>query len=114
MLICNDAWQPLLPVLAVQGGAELLIFPSASATAMPDVDEYWRRVFAFSPFTVLFNLTGQPALTLPLGELRDGFPAAVQLVAPFGDEAILFRLGGQLEAARPWFNRLPPVVDRRS
>ena len=81
---------------------------------MNDVDEYWRRVFAFSPFTVLFNLSGQPALTLPLGEMRDGFPSAVQLVAPFGDEAILFRLGSQLEAARPWFNRLPPVVDRQS
>ena len=81
---------------------------------MSDVDEYWRRVFAFSPFTVLFNLSGQPALTLPLGEMGDGFPSAVQLVAPFGDEAILFRLGSQLEAARPWFNRLPPVVDRQS
>jgi Asp-tRNA(Asn)/Glu-tRNA(Gln) amidotransferase A subunit family amidase len=80
---------------------------------MDDVDEYWRRVFAFSPFTVLFNLSGQPALTLPVGEMLDGFPAAVQLVAPFGDEATLLRLGGQLEAARPWFNRLPPVARRR-
>jgi predicted amidohydrolase len=47
MLICNDAWQPLLPVLAVQGGAELLLFPAASATAMPDVDEYWRGLTTF-------------------------------------------------------------------
>ena len=47
MLICNDAWQPLLPVLAVQGGAELLLFPSASATAMPNVDEYWRGLTTF-------------------------------------------------------------------
>ena len=47
MLICNDAWQPLLPVLAVQGGAELLIFPSASATTMPDVDAYWRGITTF-------------------------------------------------------------------
>jgi predicted amidohydrolase len=47
IVICNDAWQPLLPVLAVQGGAELLIFPSASATAMPDVDEYWRGLTTF-------------------------------------------------------------------
>ena len=42
VLICNDAWQPLLPVLAVQGGAELLLFPAASSTAMPKVEEYWR------------------------------------------------------------------------
>jgi predicted amidohydrolase len=47
MLICNDAWQPLLPVLAVQGGAELLLFPSASATTMPNVDEYWRGLTTF-------------------------------------------------------------------
>jgi predicted amidohydrolase len=47
MLICNDAWQPLLPVLAVQGGAELLLVPSASATTMPGVDEYWRGLTTF-------------------------------------------------------------------
>jgi predicted amidohydrolase len=47
VVICNDAWQPLLPVLAVQDGAELLIFPSASATAMPDVEEYWRGLTTF-------------------------------------------------------------------
>jgi predicted amidohydrolase len=47
MLICNDAWQPLLPVLAVQAGAELLLVPSASTTAMPGVDEYWRGITTF-------------------------------------------------------------------
>jgi predicted amidohydrolase len=47
MVICNDAWQPLLPVLAVQDGAELLLFPSASATAMPNVEEYWRGLTTF-------------------------------------------------------------------
>jgi predicted amidohydrolase len=47
MLICNDAWQPLLPVIAVQGGAEVLLFPSASATTMPGVDEYWRGLTTF-------------------------------------------------------------------
>jgi Asp-tRNA(Asn)/Glu-tRNA(Gln) amidotransferase A subunit family amidase len=74
---------------------------------MEDVDEYWRRVFAFSPFTVLANLTGQPALTLPIGQMADGFPSAVQLVAPFGDEKALIRLGSQLESTRPWFDRRP-------
>jgi amidase len=77
---------------------------------MDDVHEYWRRVFTFSPFTVWFNLTGQPAMMLPLGRSETGFPIAVQLVAPFGDEAALFRLGSQLEAARPWFERKPPVA----
>jgi len=77
---------------------------------MDDVDEYWRRVFAFSPFTVWFNLTGQPGLMLPLGQSSGGLPLAVQLVAAYGGEATLFRLGAQLEAARPWFGRKPALA----
>lgn len=78
---------------------------------MEDVDAYWRRVFEFSPFTVWFNLSGQPAIMLPLGRSRTGLPLAVQCVARFGDEATLFRLASQLEAARPWFGRKPPLPD---
>jgi Asp-tRNA(Asn)/Glu-tRNA(Gln) amidotransferase A subunit family amidase len=83
---------------------------------MDDVHEYWRRVFHFSPFTVLFNLTGQPAIVLPLAR-RDppertatGMPISVQFVARYGDEATLFRLAAQLEKVRPWFDRKPPVA----
>ena len=78
---------------------------------MGDVDEYWRRVFTFSPFTVWFNLTGQPAMMLPLGRSPEGLPIAVQIVARYGDEATLFRLAAQLEAARPWFERKPALVE---
>jgi amidase len=77
---------------------------------MDDVEAYWQRVFAFSPFTVWFNLTGQPGLMLPLGQTPDGLPLAVQLVGRYGDEATLFRLGAQLEAARPWFGRKPALA----
>ena len=77
---------------------------------MDDVEEYWRRVFTFSPFTVWFNLTGQPAMMLPLGHSTSGLPVAVQLVARYGDESTLFRLGSQLEAARPWFARKPALA----
>ena len=77
---------------------------------LEDADEYWRRVFAFSPFTVWFNLTGQPALMLPLGMSAEGLPLGTQLVARFGDEATLFRLAAQLETARPWFDRKPVLV----
>jgi Asp-tRNA(Asn)/Glu-tRNA(Gln) amidotransferase A subunit family amidase len=77
---------------------------------MDDVEEYWRRVFTFSPFTVWFNLTGQPAMMLPIGQAKNGLPVAVQLVARFGDEATLFRLSSQLEAARPWFSRKPALA----
>ncbi len=77
---------------------------------MDDVHEYWRRVFAFSPFTVWFNITGQPAMMLPLGQSGAGLPLAVQLVGRYGDEATLFRLGAQLESARPWIARVPALA----
>jgi amidase len=77
---------------------------------MDDVHEYWRRVFDFSPFTVWFNLTGQPALVLPLARTEGGFPVSAQLVGRHGDEATLFRLAAQLETARPWWDRKPPVA----
>lgn len=80
-------------------------------TMLEDADEYWRRVFAFSPFTVWFNLTGQPAMMLPLGVSEAGLPMATQLVGRYADEATLFRLAGQLEAARPWFDRKPELVN---
>ena len=101
-------------------GYDILLTPGlATGTAvklgwldmtMDDVDEYWRRVFHFSPFTVWFNITGQPAIMLPIGTNADGLPVAVQAVAPYGDEATLFRFSAQLEAARPWFDRKPALV----
>ncbi len=78
---------------------------------MEDIEEYWRRVFCFSPFTVWFNLTGQPAMMIPLGQTESGLPVAVQAIARFGDEATLFRLASQLEAARPWIGRKPPIAE---
>lgn len=77
---------------------------------LEDADEYWRRVFTFSPFTVWFNITGQPGITLPMGMSESGLPISVQLVARFGDEATLLRLASQLEEARPWDDRRPPIV----
>jgi len=60
------------------------------------------------PYTPLFNVTGQPAASLPLHFSREGLPIGMQIVSRWGDEATLFRLAAQLETARPWFKRTPP------
>jgi len=67
------------------------------------------EVFAFIPFTPVFNVTGQPAMSVPLLWNGEGLPTGTHFVAHFGEEATLFRLAGQLEQARPWFDRRPPV-----
>jgi len=67
------------------------------------------RVLALIPFTPQFNITGQPAISLPLYWNADGLPIGVQLVAAYGREDLLFRIAAQLEEARPWRGRKPPV-----
>ncbi|HEY0636131.1 MAG TPA: amidase, partial [Pseudonocardiaceae bacterium] len=72
--------------------------------------EDFERQKRFTPFTAVYNVTGQPALTLPLHWTDAGLPIGVQLVGRPGDEATLFELGAQLEAARPWAHRYPAVI----
>ncbi len=75
----------------------------------PDApDETARKVFGFIPYTPLFNVTGQPAMSMPLYWNADGLPIGTQFVGRFGDEATLFRIAGQVERARPWAHRIPP------
>ncbi|HEY0933728.1 MAG TPA: amidase family protein, partial [Trebonia sp.] len=67
------------------------------------------RVASFIPYTAQFNMTGQPAITLPLHWTPGGLPVGVQLVAAFGREDLLVRVASQLEQAAPWSGRHPPV-----
>ena len=67
------------------------------------------RAAEFIPFTPICNVTGQPAMSLPLFWNADGLPVGTHFIGRFGDEATLFRLAAQLEAARPWASRHPPV-----
>ena len=65
------------------------------------------QTFDFVPYSPLFNVTGQPAMSVPLYWNEAGLPVGMQFVGRFGDEAMLFRLGGQLERAQPWSDRVP-------
>ncbi|MBV8430535.1 MAG: hypothetical protein JO244_05200, partial [Solirubrobacterales bacterium] len=67
------------------------------------------RAIPFGTFTAGFNTTGQPAVSLPLHMTADGLPVGVQLVAASGREDLLLRIAAQLEEARPWADRTPPV-----
>jgi amidase len=65
------------------------------------------RALAWLPFTPICNVTGQPAMSVPLFWNAEGLPIGTHFVGRFGDEATLFRLGAQLEGARPWASRHP-------
>jgi amidase len=68
------------------------------------------RAFRFMPFSPIWNITGQPAASLPLHWTPDGLPVGVQAVARFGQEDLLFSFAAQMEQARPWSYRLPTAV----
>jgi amidase len=74
------------------------------------VDQIARDSLSFVPFTQLANLTGTPAMSVPLHWTAEGLPLGVQFCGPFGSEARLLQLATQLEAVKPWFHRLPTLA----
>ena len=66
------------------------------------------KVFEFIPWTPVSNATGQPAMSIPLHWTPAMLPVGLHFIGRFGDESTLYRLAGQLERARPWFDRRPP------
>jgi len=95
---------------------DLLLTPTLGApppelgwftAAGPEQEE--ARITSFIPYTAQFNMTGQPAITLPLHQTAAGLPVGVQLAAAYGREDILIRVASQLEQAAPWSERHPPV-----
>jgi amidase len=66
------------------------------------------RIASIIPYTAQFNMTGQPAISLPLHWSEDGLPVGVQLVARYGREDVLVRIASQLEQAEPWAGKRPP------
>lgn len=83
--------------------------PLGTLVYRDDPFELRRRTAKFSPYTYLGNATGQPAISLPLHWSEEGLPVGLHFTGRFGDEATLIRLATQLEAARPWKDRRPPI-----
>ena len=78
-------------------------------TDAADLNPYVERINRFIPNTQPFNVGGQPSMSLPMHWSDEGLPTGVQIAAGIGEEATLFRLAGQIEAAAPWFHRTPPL-----
>jgi amidase len=76
----------------------------------PDPLSALSRSERFTPYTALWNTTGEPAISLPLFHSADGLPLGVQLVGLPAGEAVLLTLAAQLKQARPWRHRLSPIV----
>jgi len=120
MAEANDAarwWRPS-PGDDTVDGYDLLLTPTLGERPPPHgtfdasrAEPYagFIRAAAFVPFTTQSNISGQPAISLPLHVSADGLPVGIQLVAGFGREDLLIRVAAQLEAAAPWADRRPAI-----
>jgi amidase len=104
-------------ILDLWDEVDVLLTPGLARTALPAEGGYGRsaavafdRAGRFTPWTTPFNVTGQPACTLPAGFGADGLPLSVQLVGRPGAEDVLYSLAGQIENARPWAEYRPPIA----
>lgn len=73
------------------------------------LEKTYEQLYSFSPYTPVYNATGQPSMSIPLAWSQDGLPIGMMFTGRYGDEATLFRLASQLEEALPWKDRKPPV-----
>jgi amidase len=104
-------------VVAFWDDVDIVVTPTLALPPVPigwafegedDPRAQFARLILFTPFTPIVNVTGQPAISLPLGE-ADGLPVGVQLIGPPAGEALLLRVAAQLEEAQPWADRRPPI-----
>ncbi|MBK8658477.1 MAG: amidase [Bacteroidetes bacterium] len=73
------------------------------------IEKIAEKTFSWIPYAPLANITGQPAMTVPLYWTTDELPVGVMFTAPLGDEGTLFQLAAQLEKAQPWFSKQPKL-----
>lgn len=110
----THAWQRRLAGWWADDGFDILVTPTL-ATPPPEIG--WLsdpelgglRLTEIMLFTAQFNVSGQPAVSLPLHQSADGLPVGVQFVGAYAREDVLIRLAAQLEAAAPWADRVPPT-----
>ena len=103
-------------MLALWDEFDVLLTPGLASTPIAAEGALERSAFIafntaarFTPWTAPFNVTGQPAITIPAGIGSDGLPLSVQLVGRIGAEDTLYSLAGQLEEARPWAAQRPAI-----
>ncbi|GAA6155042.1 amidase [Pyruvatibacter sp. HU-CL02332] len=105
-------------VAAFMNDYDVLLSPTLALPPVPlgtvnmdgdDIGAYIDINARYMPFAGLFNMTGQPSMSVPMHWTDDGLPVGMMFTGPFGDEATLFQLAGQLERAQPWAHRRPPV-----
>ena len=116
VLLTPTAARPPVPVGTFKPTVSERVLMSVLAAApargllLKALDEMAATALNATPNTMLFNMTGQPGISLPLFWDDDGLPIGTQWVGRFGDEATLIQLAGQLERARPWIRRRPPLL----
>ena len=104
------------PAIATMNAYDAFLSPTLASPPVPvgyfdevDPAENFERQKRFTPYTALYNISGQPAVNLPLYWNADGLPIGVMLAGRLGDEATLISLSSQIEAARPWRDRHPAI-----
>ena len=99
-----DGWDLLLTPTLAEPPLPLTEFENDPAQPTAPM----RRAGQFAAFTPPFNMSGQPAISLPLHRNAEGLPIGVQLAAAYGREDVLIRVAAQLESAHPWSSDRPP------
>jgi amidase/6-aminohexanoate-cyclic-dimer hydrolase len=97
---------------------DVILQPTAAQPPLPigvldmereDLQQMFREMIGFIPYTGIYNLTGQPSANIPLFWNAGGLPIGTMFTTRFGDEATLFQLAAQLEQEQPWKDRYPPL-----
>ncbi|HEY3137389.1 MAG TPA: amidase [Blastocatellia bacterium] len=108
-----------LAMAKFQKGYDVILSPTLAKQPVPlgvlslspaSIAAYTKDVTEFGPYTALYNVTGQPSMSVPLHWSGEGLPIGVMFSGRFGDEATLLRLAAQLEKAKPWAKKRPKIT----